>query len=163
MDDILFERAKSVALTYLASQPRTERQVRERLARADVPGDVVDAVVVWATEWRYLDDDAFARAWVQSRGDRRRSSQRLLRSELFRQGVAREVIDDVLAGESPEADAERADVLARERVSRLLDRGVAPEVVFRRVVSALGRKGFPSGLSVEVVKRALRDADVNSV
>ena len=53
-------RARARALRLLAARPRTEAQIRERLARAGF-AEEADGVVAWLRDLRYLDDAAYAR------------------------------------------------------------------------------------------------------
>ena len=57
---------------------------------------LVDEVVVRLTDLRYLDDEAFARAWVESRDRARPRGEHALRRELQLKGVDRALVDEVL-------------------------------------------------------------------
>ena len=55
------------ALRFLEARARSEAEVRRRLTSAGYRSDLVDGAVVRLAELGILDDEAFARAWVESR------------------------------------------------------------------------------------------------
>ena len=72
-------------------------ETRRRLRHLGYPHALVDAVVDRLAEMNYLDDAAFARAWVESRDRARPRGEAAFRRELMLKGLGRQVIDDVLA------------------------------------------------------------------
>ncbi|HEY6058391.1 MAG TPA: regulatory protein RecX [Candidatus Limnocylindrales bacterium] len=82
---------------FLQARPRSAAEVRRRLTVGGYRPELVEAAVERLTELRYLDDEAFARAWVGSRDRARPRGERALRAELIEKGIARDVIDAVLA------------------------------------------------------------------
>lgn len=79
-------------------------EVRRRLRRAGYEHDLVEQVIGQLISLDYLDDEAFARAWVESRDRSRPRGAIALRRELSLKGVARDVIDGVLEARSSEAE-----------------------------------------------------------
>lgn len=151
------ERARAMALRALARRPRSEAEIRARLARAELAAEA-DDTVAWLARLGYLDDAAFARARARGlvTGGRAgpRLAERRLRSAGIPEGAAREAVREALqeatgaAGGSAEvahcrALAERRargvpigelDERARARLARwLLGRGFAGPVVARVV------------------------------
>jgi regulatory protein len=148
-------RAKAIALRQLAARPRTEAQVRARLARAELAAEA-DAVVAWLLRLGYLDDAAYARARSRALVAPGRLGPRLAERRLVAEGVergrARAAVTEALAdaagreGAAGEAGLCRAlaerragttdlaalDARARARLSRfLLGRGFSGPVVAR--------------------------------
>ena len=94
-----------------------------------------------------LDDVAFARFWRQSRERHRPKGASVLRWELTRMGVSREVVDEALEG----LDEEEGAYLAASRMVRRLDQ--ADYGTFRKKLAAyLRRRGF----SHEAVGRTIQ-------
>ncbi len=88
------------AAAFLAVRPRSAAETGRRLRHLGYPPDLVDAVRVRLTELGYLDDEAFARAWVESRDRARPRGESALRRELALKGIDREIVDAILAGRS---------------------------------------------------------------
>ncbi len=84
------------AARYLEARPRSVAEVRRRLTTAGYRPDLVEAAVERLVDLQYLDDDAFARAWVESRDRARPRGEHALRRELQLKGVERSLIDTVL-------------------------------------------------------------------
>ena len=112
-----------------------------RLVRKGHPGAAVDAAIERAAGLGLLDDAAFARNYVQTRGARGRGPSRLTR-DLMAMGVERLHIDRALAAEWPEG-SDRAGLplaLASKRAAQLGD--LPRPVKRRRVLAYLARRGF---------------------
>lgn len=88
----------AAAAALLAARPMTVMEMRRRLTARRYPADVVEAALLRLQQARYLDDRAFAVAWVASRDRSRPRGSAALRRELLTRGVAREIVDEVLAG-----------------------------------------------------------------
>src|SRR5918994_5860097 len=84
------------AARFLEARPRSEAEVRRKLVRLGYQPALVDEVLTRLVELRYLDDEAFARAWVESRDRARPRGEHALRQELGRLGVERGLVDEVL-------------------------------------------------------------------
>jgi regulatory protein len=98
-----------------------------------------------------IDDQRFARDWVESRQARRHLSRSALRHELQTKGVAREFIDLALEDVDREDELQAARALAGKKLGSLAD--LPRAVQQRRVAGALARRGFSS----DIVSRVLAD------
>ncbi len=111
------------AAAFLAVRPRSIDETRRRLLRLGYPSGPVDVVIERLLEFGYLDDEAFARAWVESRDRARPRGEMALRRELALKGIDRDLIANVLA-ERAAGDAgrdrpgETPDPSARPRPAR---------------------------------------------
>ena len=92
------------AAMFLAVRPRSVAETRRRLRHLGYPHPLVDRVVDRLVEMEYLDDEAFARAWVESRDRARPRGETALRRELALKGVPREVADAILAERAASGD-----------------------------------------------------------
>lgn len=150
------ERATQAALAFLAYRPRSEREVRDRLRRGQYSDDVVANVIARLHDWRYLDDEDFARRWVENRTADHPRGSRLLHQELWRKGIDREVARDVIAAAEIDEDA-AAEGLARSRLAAY--GGQDPAAVRRRLGAYLARRGYGYDVVRRALDRALGDAD----
>ncbi|MFR7992092.1 MAG: regulatory protein RecX [Lachnospiraceae bacterium] len=84
----LVRRARERALYLLAAMPRTEQQLREKLqtSRAGYPDDVINEVLEYVKERRYVDDAAYARDYLRARASKK--SRRMIFLELQRKGIS---------------------------------------------------------------------------
>src|SRR5262245_29551432 len=86
------DRALSAALRALDARPRSTAELRLRLKRKGFDPESVDAALARLTELGLLDDQTFARAWVENRQNARPRGTSALRDELRRKGVDAEII-----------------------------------------------------------------------
>ena len=145
--------ARQICLRLITIEPRTRAQLAQAMQRKQIPDHVAEGILDRFTEVGLIDDQAFARAWVESRHHSRGLSRRALSTELRRRGVD---ADDVReAVETLDLDQEAAT--ARQIVDRKLraTRGQPFETRMRRLVGALARKGYGAALSYRIVREAL--------
>jgi regulatory protein len=147
------------ALRFLESRARSTSEVRRRLVTSGYRPDLVENAIERLTELGMLDDDAFARAWVESRDRARPRGERALRAELRQKGVDRPIVDAVLedrADTSGDPDRPGADEDAARRLliknARALERVADPRARRQRAYALLARNGLDSQLASELVR-----------
>ena len=148
------------AARFLEARSRSVQEVRRRLTGAGYRPELVEGAVERMLELGILDDDAFARTWVESRDRARPRGERAIREELRLKGIERAVIDAVLDARR-EGAAEHGqhgiDLAAAERLlakhQRSLDRVADPRQRRQRAYALLARNGFDPETSAEVVRR----------
>jgi regulatory protein len=146
-----------VALRYLASRPRSEREVRGRLQRAGVAEPEIERVLAELRGHGLVDDAAFARYWVDQRQTFRPRGARLLEAELRQHGLAAELASTA-AGHlesSAEEDAYRA---ARKRAQQLRAATDDERTFTTKLSQFLLRRGFAWDTIAPTVSRLWREA-----
>jgi regulatory protein len=147
------------ALRFLEPRERSIGEVRRRLTRVGYREDLVEGAIARLIELGMLDDQAFARTWIESRDRTRPRGERALCFELARKGVDRKTADETIAeraAERPDADAEAAArLLARN--ARALDRVGDPRARQQRAYALLARNGFDPDVAA-AASRALGSA-----
>jgi len=130
--------AMDVALRALAVRPRSEAELAQRLRQKGVAAEVARDVLARLRALGYLDDQAFAEAWVAQRQRLNPRGTAALRRELQAKGIAPEIIEAVVG--TGEDDLAAARSVARKHWPRLqrLERTVAE----RRLLGLLQRRGF---------------------
>ena len=136
------------ALNYLSYRPRSEFEVRTRLAQRGFDRSNIEPVIEKLKEQRLLDDNDFARFWEDNRDAFRPRSQRLVKQELKQKGVASETIEQVTATID---DGEMAYRAASSKARTLRDSDY--ETFRRRVGDYLRRRGFDYGIINQTIKR----------
>jgi regulatory protein len=131
------------ALSMLASRPRAARDLERMLVRKGEPAEHVAAAVERLIALGALDDAKFARQFIRAKISGAGLSGRRLQSELWRRGVARDVVDaaltEVLEVDEVDEDAQIAQVAAKKlRTLRSLD----PATTRRRLYAFLARRGY---------------------
>ena len=130
-------RAYVQALRLLGYRARSEGEITRALQQKGYATEAIDAAMARLQDQRYVDDETFARAWLEHRGRFRPRSVRALRYELQQKGIDRETIDHVLSDVDEDAAAWNA-------VAGKLDRWRAldQETLRKKVMGLLSRRGF---------------------
>jgi regulatory protein len=145
--------ARKILLDQLTGQARSRHELAERLARRNVPDEVAGPLLDRFEEVGLIDDEAFARSWIDSRQRTRGLAGRALAQELRRKGIDDETVREVLAEVDPADEEQTARELVRKKLRGL--RGVDDTVAARRLAGLLARKGYSAGLAYAVVKDVL--------
>jgi len=129
-----------VAMRALARREHSERGLRQRLARAGVDSEEVDATVEELRRTGLLDEGRFAAERARVLAERGRGDA-AIRHELEREGLAGSEIEAALAALEPE----------RERAERLVVRRGATPATARLLAS----RGFDEDVVATVVAQPL--------
>jgi regulatory protein len=151
------EAAREICLQALAIRPRTRAELATAMRKRGVEDEIAAEILDRYDEVGIIDDAAFARAWVTSRHHGRGLSRRALAGELRRKGVSSDEVGQALDQLAPDVEEETARALVARRLRA--ETRAAPEVVFRRLVGMLARKGYAPGLAVRLVKEALAERE----
>jgi regulatory protein len=151
------ERAYDRALNFLSYRPRSEAEVRRNLRQKDIESTVIEAVVARLTRAGLLDDQEFARYWVDNRTRFNPRGLRGLRYELRQKGISSAIIDEALAT----VDVESAVRQAAEKGARRLS-NLSPRDFRRKLQAYLKRRGFSYSVIKPVVEEKLEEARCQS-
>ncbi len=159
----LFGKLYSLALVYSFSRPHSVRELRDYLYRKTLttkfrtkkgevrekPGyspTLTTRVLEKLQHKGYVDDEKFARWWVESRNQIKGTSLRKLSVELRAKGVDMEIIETVLAASDRSDKDELAKIIAKKR-AKYSDE--------QKLIAYLARQGF----SYDDIKVALAAED----
>jgi regulatory protein len=134
------EAAYRTALQSLGRRPYAAKDLARRLVMRGHPPGAADGAVDRARAAGLIDDDKFARHFIETRSARGRGPARL-RRELVGMGVSALLVDRILS--DPAAEQNGRDAIAtliRKRAAQLHD-VPRPERI-RRVIAYLARRGY---------------------
>lgn len=148
------EKAISVALRYLSHRPRSEAETRDRLRR-NYDSQTVESAIERLKESHLIDDSAFAAAWSHSRISSRPRSIALIRMELFKKGVDREVAQGVLEKMDDEENAYKAGIQIAKSLANTDYPGFR-----RRMWDYLRRRAFDQFIIRKTVRRVWEEREI---
>lgn len=129
------DRAFTLALAYIARRMRSTWELRDYFRRKGYDEALGDQILERLNRLGYINDDAFAEAWVRNRRLLRSTSKRRLTQELRQKHVAEDVIERVLRDdETDERQLLRELVTKKRRQSRYQDN--------LKLMQYLARQGF---------------------
>ena len=146
-------KAYLAALRYLGIRPRTGNQLQSYLLEKGFSSEIAEEVCRSCKEQKYLDDQAFARQWVDERLRLKPRSSYMLRMELQQRGVEKAIVEEAVSAVSREDELSAARALIEKKVRRL--QGPPNPDEERRLLSMLMRKGF-SHTIVQQIRGELR-------
>lgn len=151
-DDVL--RAYHHALRLLGSRPRSRLEIECYLRQKGYETEAIEGAMIRLVSNRYVDDEAFARSWLNHRERLQPRGVRGLSHELQQKGVEREIIEEVLTELDEEASAWAAVEGKMHRWRRL------DQMAFRKKVTGfLGRRGFAYDTICKTYERAWEAID----
>lgn len=140
-------------LGYIALRPRSTWEVQSYMQRKHCPASLQEEILNKLREHRLLDDESFARSWVQSRRLLKPISRRKLQLELRQKRIEDEIVHRVLEeDEATDSDALLDLVERKQKQSKYQDK--------TKLMQYLARQGF----NYDDIKQAIavvqsRDAD----
>jgi regulatory protein len=141
--------AHDAALRLLDHRPRSQSEMRTRLAMRGISPATIDAEIERLDRSGLLDDESFARAWVEDRQRHAPRGRRMLRYELLGRGIDP---DQAEVATSEVDDLETAVNLARNKAR------TAPkdswEAFLGKVGPFLARRGFDYSIATEATRTA---------
>ena len=161
-DESSFGKLYARTLEYTMLRPHSAREIKDYLwrktratkyksrktgeikERDGVSQSIADRVFDRLSDKGYIDDEKFARYWVENRHQTKGASRRKLTAELHAKGVDSSIIDSVLQDSRRNDEDELAKIIAKKR-PRYPDE--------QKFIAYLARQGF----SDDDIKQALRD------
>jgi regulatory protein len=160
-------RARDAALNLLSYRPRSTAELRRRLLRKGFEPDTVDRCIDDMRAHGYLDDAAFAEAFVRERLRLRPRGRHQLIAELRARGVDQDTAADAVERAMEEVNAteealalDAARAWAARNQARLANASTNPEARARARQSLygyLGRRGFTPDAVRAALQAIFRD------
>lgn len=154
IEDLIFadqvERLYEKAIKFLSYRPRSEKEIRDNLLQKLKLTDKgeeekknfsksIEQVLQKLRKLELLNDREFTVWWVEQRTKFRKSSPRIIKSELFKKGIDKEIIEQVLA----EAEIDPFQLALEAAKKKLSSYQKLPPRDFREKMGRfLGSKGF---------------------
>lgn len=153
MEDKEYKRFLDKALRYLAYRPRSEKEVRDALIKKKAPASVIDKIIQWLKEKRFINDDEFARWWIEQRARFKPKGARIIKMELMQKGLHYDIIAS--AFENIEEDS----ISEEEQVKKIVMKKIGKysllpkQEIYKKLGAFLARRGY----SWEIIKSSIDD------
>ena len=156
LDKDLYEKALQKALHFIAFQPRSEKEIRAKLAKYGFEEGVIERVLNELIEKRYLDDARFARDWVESRSQSKPRSRRFYLYELKNKGISETAIQQAI--ETAPEDAELAYALGVKYLNRFSNLDNAEFA--KKMQGVLARRAFSYDVIKETINQLVKNRNL---
>jgi len=149
MEDDKLQKLIGAAIAYISIHPRSEAEIRTYLAKRALRFHMAETAVVEAlerlTELKLVDDEAYARMFVESRIRSRPKGEKLIRLELKTKGVQNELIDSICREyfSSQGGESDELTLAKRAIAKKIILWQKLPEVEMKqKVYRYLASRGF---------------------
>ena len=143
------EKTKKAALRLLSFRPRSESELRQRLAMKKLPAEAIDAVVEDLRREKMLNDEQFAKLYALSRIQSRTFGKDRVKRELVRRGLSTADVEGAMQSIADIDEYSVAEEMAKRKLATL--KNVSQEARKRRLHGALLRRGFSSAVIYKVL------------
>jgi len=140
--------AFNYSLKYLSYRARSVKEVYEYLVRKNFVEDTINSVLKKLIDLKFLNDEEFAKSWIESRQKYKGRSKFILKNELRLKGLSDDVIKPLL--KEAQDDLETARILF-DKKKRILG-NIPTEEFKKKMAGFLQRKGF----SWEIISKLLK-------
>ncbi len=151
------EKYYNKALRYLSYRPRSEKEIREKLTRTrsrekvERVDKVIDQIINKLKEQNLINDEEFARWWVEQRTTFRPKGIRLIKLELKQKGISPDIIEVTINSSqlTINKETERAKKLIQKKIERY--RSLPKRERNQKLGLFLQRRGF----DFETIKKSI--------
>jgi regulatory protein len=141
------------ALRFLDYRPRSSGEIRDRMTKWGYGTLVREKVIGYLEDSGLVDDREFARLFMEELVEKQFGFYRV-REKLVTKRLSKDVVEEVMEYYPSDKEFERAYELGMSRAARLSGQG--DQVVQRKLVGLLQRRGFAGGVAREVVRSLTR-------
>ena len=152
-----YTRAKTIVYNQLAYSAKTRGQLRKKLQAEGFDAELIEPLLDKFEAAKLIDDAEYAQSFVAQKSRTKKLSRAALRRELAERGVRGEEAENALAQRTDEQEREDAAELVRKKLRpgmNLSDRAEKDRVT-RRLLGMLARRGYPSSVSMSVIREEL--------
>lgn len=143
-----FQKTLDKLLKFAMLRPRSEKEINDYLKRKKIHESMWEDLFKKLKHFELLDDVKFAKWWVDQRLAFKKISAKVLKLELFKKGINKEVVDSVIE-ETPINEEKMARELLEKRSYRW--EGLDPREAKQKKFQYLAGKGF----DYEIVEKVL--------
>ncbi|MCI5648501.1 MAG: recombination regulator RecX [Fusicatenibacter sp.] len=147
LQEVLGKRARHRVLYLLMQQPRTRKQLLDKLRSDGYPEQTALDAIAYAEGFHYVDDRNYVEQYLAGPGAKK--GRRAVFHELSEKGIDHQLIETMLE-EHEERD--ESSILRKEAFHRLGTPHRLDEKEYRRIFGYLARKGFEGGAICRVLE-----------
>lgn len=141
---------------------RSEKEARDYLrnlsfkrkvkGQEEISTFIIDAAIKLLKKKRLINDEEFARSWVESR--RKKRGPRVLKQELFQKGINREIIEEIISRYSKDSGQAVAEALLEKKMR--IWKNLPKLELKKKVYEFLIRRGFEYDLVKEIIENLIK-------
>lgn len=146
---------KNSAFRYLSNRNHSTFELKNKLKKKGYDSSIIETVILYLVEKKYLNDYTFAQNFVSNRIERRKEGVMKITAELYKKGIKREIISEVTASikEHPK-NYNNALELGKSKLEKILKRNeLDVNKIKSKLFNFLKGRGFTSDVIFEVISK----------
>ena len=149
--------AMKFTIKLLSIRKRSVFEITKRLRQKKIAEDVIDKVIKELLEYKYLNDEEFAEAYINDRINFNPRGGFLIRKELREKGIAENIIDEKIKEFLPEEKELKLAKTATKKKLEYLDKNkeLDKNKIYQKIGAHLQSKGYSSCIIREVLEDIL--------
>lgn len=134
-----FQKTLDKLLRFATLRPRSEKEITDYFRRKKVHESMWEELLEKLRHFELIDDLKFAKWWVDQRQNFKPKSKRVLKIELTKKGIVKEIINTVLDDTPIDEEKMAKDLIERKAYKW---KGLEPRIARQKMSQYLAGKGF---------------------
>ncbi len=161
LEDVLKKEEQEVANNYalrlLSFKMRTEQEVRRRLKEKGYEEEeMIDTTIDYLKQFNYIDDEAYARAFIKDRSTLRNMGAERIKRELYQKGVDPEISKREVENLVDHDDEYEKALELGQKKSDTTYKNDDKNAKYRKLGGFLQRKGYSMDIVMKVLKEVTK-------
>ena len=144
--------ATKFAIKLLSVRKRSVFEITKRLRQKEFAADIINQVVKELFEYKYLNDEEFAEAYINDRINFNPRGGFLIKKELREKGIAENIISEKIKELLPEEKELELAKKTAEKKLEYLNKDLEKNKIYQKIGSHLQSKGYSSFIIREVLE-----------
>lgn len=136
-NEIHRRRAFNKAVDLLATREHSRREIVTKLTQRGYEKEIAEETAEKLIEYGYLSDERYARLYARELKEKKKYGNGRIKQELFRKGIDRDIIENILSENDENEEEVICDILRRK-----YPRFAEDEKIKNRAINALLRYGY---------------------
>lgn len=144
---------KQSSFRYLSGRNHSRYELQVKLMKKKYQNDLIHEVLNDLERQQFLSDSEFAKSYFSAQQRRKRGLLKI-KSDLYKKGVSREIIEETLSGhQDDEIFLESAIIMAQKKYNILVKREIKESKINQKIFQFLASRGFTSNIIIESIKK----------
>lgn len=157
VESVLPKRAKLRCMNLLKARAYTEKQLRDKLSQGGYTEQLVDMAIGYVKSYGYIDDRTYAEDYIAYHMENK--SRKRMEFDLYRKGIDRRLVGEILDGMQEEGEAPDEFSLAKKI---LMKKNYDPEFATNKEKQKMAAYLYRKGFDMDIIRSVL-SLDISSI
>lgn len=142
------------AVNYLSYQLRTKKEIKEYLYKKEYHRDAVDDVIKRLEDLRYLDDESYAKSFINTQLRTTANGPKIIEQKLVQKGVPENIIQDKIFDIDEDVLLENANEFAQKQIRK------QKRASFQQMMTKIRQSLYQKGFNKEIIEETIKSLDL---